>query len=62
MKKQLVYTYSELDTFNKFITFLNRLSDELDKEHELTHSREEMLIKTIDMVMGIKEFFPAEDL
>ncbi len=61
MKKQLVYTESELDTFHNFIGFLNKLSDELDHEHELTHDREEFIDKTIDLIIGIKDFFPPED-
>ncbi len=62
MKKQLVYTESELDTFHNFITFLNKLSDEIDNEHELTHEREETLDKTIELIITIGDFFPAEEL
>ena len=61
MKKQLVYTESELDTFHNFIDFLNKLSDELDNEHELTHDREEFIDKTINMIVEIEDFYPAED-
>lgn len=61
MKKQLVYTDSELDTFHNFIAFLNKLSDEIDNEHELTHDREEIFDKTIDLIIGIRDFFPRED-
>jgi len=61
MKKQLVYTESEVDTLIKFINFLNKLSDELDNEHELTHDREEIIDKTINLVIVIRDFFRAED-
>ena len=61
MKKQLVYTEAEYDTFQNFIEFLGKLNDELDNEHELTHDREEILDKTRNMIMEIMDFFPTED-
>ena len=61
MKKQLVYTESEYDTFLNFITFLNKLSDELDDEYELTRDREEILDKARNIVTAIMDFFPVED-
>lgn len=61
MKKQLVYTESECDTFLNFIVFLNKLSDELDDEHELTHDREEILDKAKNIITAIMDFFPPED-
>lgn len=61
MKKQLVYTESEYDTFHNFIVFLNKLSDELDDEHELTRDREEILDKAKNIVTAIMDFFPIED-
>lgn len=61
MKKQLVYTESEYDTFHNFIKFLNKLSDELDDENELTREREEMLDKTKNMVSAIRDLFPIEN-
>lgn len=61
MKKQLVYTEPEIDTFDNFITFLSKLSDELDNEHELTHDRKEFIDKTIYMATEIRDFFPIED-
>lgn len=61
MKKQLVYTESEHDTFCDFIEFLNKLSEELDDANELTHDREEMLKKTQDMASTLMDLFPVED-
>lgn len=61
MKKQLVYTAAEYDTFQNFIEFLGKLNDELDNEHELTHDREEILDKTRNMIMEIMDFFLTED-
>ena len=61
MKKQLVYTESEHDTFYDFIAFLNKLGEELDDTNELTRDREEILKKTQDMVVALMDLFPVED-
>ncbi len=61
MKKQLVYTESEHDTFCDFIEFLNKLCEELDDANELTRDREEILKKTQDMVVALMDLFPVED-
>ena len=61
MKKQLVYTESEHDTFHNFIMFLNKLGEELDNANELTHDREEMLDKTKNMAFALMDLFPVED-
>lgn len=61
MKKQLVYTKSEYDTFHNFIVFLCKLNDELDNEHELTHDREKILDNARNMIIEIRDFFPTED-
>lgn len=61
MKKQLVYTKSEYDTFHNFIIFLCKLNDELDDEQELTPDREEILDNARNIIMEIRDFFPTED-
>lgn len=61
MKKQLVYTESEYDTLHNFIIFLDSLGRELNSEYELTRDREEIIDKTKDMVIQIRDFFPVEN-
>ncbi len=61
MKKQLVYTESEHDTFYDFIAFLNKLGEELDNANELTREREEMLDNAQNIIVNIMDLFPVED-
>lgn len=61
MKVSLVYTEKEHDTCQNFITFLTRLSEELDNEAKLTKERETIIDKTKDLITDIMDFFPVED-
>jgi len=61
MKKQLVYTESEHDTFHNFIMFLNKLGEELDNANELTREREEILDNAQNIIVNIMDLFPVED-
>ena len=61
MKTTLVYTEKEYDKFYSFITFLNRLSTEMDDATELTNERENIIDKTKDLITEIMDFFPVEE-
>lgn len=61
MKTTLVYTEKEYDKFYNFITFLNRLSTEMDDATELTNERENIIDKTKDLITEIMDFFPVEE-
>ena len=61
MKVSLVYTEKEHDTCQNFITFLTRLSVEMDNAEELTNERENIIDKTKDLITDIMDFFPVEE-
>lgn len=61
MKMALVYTEKEYDTCQNFISFLNRLSEEIDNAEELTNERENIIDKTKNLITEIMDFFPLED-
>ena len=60
MKKNLVYTEKEYDTFLKFSDFLNSLVEEMDNSGEFTKEREAIIDKTQDLIIDIINFFPVE--
>lgn len=57
----LVYTEKEHDTCQNFITFLTRLSIEMDNAEELTNEREKILDETKDLITEIMDFFPVDE-
>ena len=61
MKMTLVYTEKEYDICLNFISFLNRLSEEMDSATELTNEREKILDETKNLIREIMDFFPVED-
>jgi len=61
MKMTLVYTEKEHDMFYNFLTFLNRLSAEIDNASELTSERENIIDKAKVLITEIMNFFPVEE-